>query len=130
MLIIALVGLALSVVAVRYDLYGVDQSKEARTSFPVGKVNAVVQVHPVKGTFWTGFAQTSGKQPAQYTLYYKLTTQASYTSMGKKYLSKNNVYYGPYKVAKPSGYNKYLMKLHKDNNTGSASDVNWDFVVN
>lgn len=127
--IAAIIALAVGVYQARYKDYNISGGSTIQCNYSKSKSNtATGTLKPSKGTLYYGWAQTVGNKTCRYTLSYKKVSSKNYKTLrSKKNFSKNNTYFGDYKIDKVNGKTNYNMKCVKvaGKNTNSSVRIDW-----
>ena len=115
--IAAIIALAVGIYQARYRDYNISGGSTIQCNYSKSKSNtATGTLKPSKGTLYYGWAQTAGNKTCRYTL-------------SKKNFSKNNTYFGDYKIDKVNGKTNYNMKCVKVAGKNTKSTVNIDWLI-
>ena len=128
-LIVAVISLGLSFYN---NTYNVNAEAAKTLQFDYSKSSpqyGVGTIEPACGTLYYGWSQKKGSSSCKYTLSYKLANKSSYTKLSTKTFSKNNVYYGEYRVCRPTGHQKYNFKCQKLNCKSTTSRIRLDLMI-
>lgn len=130
--VVAIIGLVVTIVQLRYDVKGVENYFKWENSFSVNQGTSVIQTskHWSKGDVRYGINQTKGTVKTKYSIYYKKGNGKYIEKYKNGYAAKNNVYYGPYFLHSANGTSKYAYKLTKNTNKNTSSKMIIDLFIN